>query len=56
MRQFDIREIKNGWIISYYTDEGRVERFFTSVDEIIDILRMVVTTPVDSTTLRKVSI
>lgn len=43
MRRFEITEIANGWLISYHTETGYVQRFFTSIDEIIDILEMVIT-------------
>lgn len=41
MRRFEIIEIANGWLISYHTETGYVQRFFINVDEITEILRMV---------------
>lgn len=43
MRRFEITEIENGWLISYHTDVGYVQRFFTDVDDIIAILNSVLT-------------
>ena len=54
MRRFEITEIANGWLISYQTESGYVQRFFTNIDEITDILRMVVTKEVDNTKARAI--
>ena len=54
MRRFEITEIANGWLISYQTESGYVQRFFTSIDEITDILRMVVTKEVNNTKARAI--
>lgn len=43
MRRFEITEIANGWLLSYHTDTGYVQRFFTNVHEITEILQMVIT-------------
>jgi hypothetical protein len=42
MKRFEIIEIANGWLICYHTDHGYVQRFFTDVDEIVEILKTIV--------------
>lgn len=42
MKRFEIIEIANGWLICYYTEQGYVQRFFTDVDEIVEILKTIV--------------
>jgi hypothetical protein len=38
MRRFEIQEIANGWILSYYTDYGQVQRFFNTLEEVYLVL------------------
>jgi hypothetical protein len=54
MRRFEIIEIANGWLICYQIETGYVQRFFTSIDEIIDILGMVVTREIENSKVRAV--
>jgi hypothetical protein len=42
MKRFEIVEIANGWLICYHTEQGFVQRFFTDVDEIVEILKTIV--------------
>jgi hypothetical protein len=42
MKRFEIIEIANGWLICYNTEQGYVQRFFTDVDEIVEILKTIV--------------
>jgi hypothetical protein len=42
MKRFEIIEIANGWLICYHTEQGHVQRFFTDVDEIVEILKTIV--------------
>ena len=42
MKRFEIIEIANGWLICYHTEQGYVQRFFTDVDEIVEILKTIV--------------
>jgi hypothetical protein len=42
MRRFEIIEIKNGWLLSYYTEyEGNVQRYFQELDEVVYILNTI---------------
>ena len=54
MKRFEITEIANGWLISYHTETGYVQRFFTSIDEITDILRVVVTKEIENSKARAI--
>jgi hypothetical protein len=46
VKVFEVKEIANGWLICYATENGYVQRYFNNVDQIIDILRMIVDGPV----------
>ena len=54
MKRFEIIEIANGWLICYHTDVGYVQRFFTSVDEITEILRVVVAKEIENNKARAI--
>jgi hypothetical protein len=51
-KTFTITEIENGWLIQYYTEYGQVQRFFQDIDDIVYILKNIVTTenPLTNTT------
>ena len=42
MKRFEIIEIANGWLICYHTECGYIQRFFTDVGEIVEILKVIV--------------
>lgn len=48
MRNFEIKEIANGWLICYNTEQGYVQRFFTNVDEIVEVLKSIIPTKVEA--------
>lgn len=56
MRRFEIIEIANGWLICYHTDTGYVQRFFTDVEDVIQVIRMVTDTKNIEDTVRNVRI
>jgi hypothetical protein len=47
VKVFEVKEIANGWLICYATENGCVQRYFNSVDQIVDILRMIVDGPAE---------
>lgn len=56
MRRFEIVEIENGWLICYHTEHGYVQRFFTDVEDIVQILKMVTNTKNIEDTVRNVRV
>ena len=56
MRRFEIIEIANGWLICYHTDTGYVQRFFTNVDDIIQVMKVVIGTKNIEDTARNVKV
>lgn len=47
MKRFEIIEIANGWLICYHTEQGYIQRFFTNVDEIVEVLKNIIPTKVE---------
>jgi hypothetical protein len=56
MRRFEIVEIANGWLICYHTECGYVQRFFTNVDDIIQVMKVVIDTKNIEDTARNVRV
>jgi hypothetical protein len=48
MKRFEIIEIANGWLICYNSDVGYIQRFFSNVDDIVEILKTIVPTENES--------
>jgi hypothetical protein len=44
MRRFEIQEIANGWILTYYSDYGQHQRFFNTLDDLYLVLSAVTET------------
>lgn len=56
MRRFEIVEIANGWLICYHTDYGYMQRFFTDVEDIMQIIKNVTDTKNIEDTVRNVRV
>lgn len=56
MRRFEIIEIANGWLICYHTEHGYVQRFFTDVEDIMQIIKNVTDTKNIEDTVRNVRV
>jgi hypothetical protein len=54
MRRFEIIEIANGWLICYHTEYGYVQRFFTEVEDVIQVIKVVTDTKNIEDTARNV--
>lgn len=56
MKRFEIIEIENGWLICYHTDAGYVQRFFTDVEDVVQVIKMVTDTKNIEDTVRNVRV
>lgn len=56
MRRFEIVEIANGWLICYHTEYGYVQRFFTDVEDIVQVMKVVIDTKNIEDTVRNVGV